>query len=256
MKDIDMIMKRVFKKERAILEKSKAVLDKKNLNCEQLQQEYIQLLDAYQSLLNESSKITKIGDINQRKLFDANSEIESQKEKLYNLSVTDYLTGCHNRRYILEALGVEFMKSERYALTLSCILIDIDNFKRVNDNYGHQTGDYALKKVASAIQETIREVDLFGRYGGEEFLIILPSTELYDAAIVAEKIRKTIAELKLEAENIENESFMLTISLGVADTHTGSPKTVKELLYNADKALFQAKYNNKNQYVVYSLSSN
>ena len=256
MNDIDMIMRRVFKKERAIVEKSKMVLGKKGLTSEQLQQEYIQLLDSYQALLNESSKITKIGDINQKKLFDANLEIEGQKERLYNLSVTDYLTGCHNRRYILETLGLEFMKSERYALSLSCILIDIDNFKRVNDNYGHQTGDYALKKIANAVQETVREVDLFGCYGGEEFLIILPNTKVYDAAIVAEKIRKRVSELKFETGNIENESFILTLSLGVADTHTGAPETVEELLCNVDKALYQAKENNKNQYVVYSLSSN
>ncbi len=252
MNDIDKMMRRVFKKERAIVEKSKTVVERKGLTYEELQQEYIQLLNAYQSLLNESSKITKIGDINQKKLFDANSKIESQKEKLYTLSVTDYLTGSHNRRYILETLGLEFMKSERYSLSLSCILIDIDNFKRINDNYGHQVGDYALRKVSDTIQQTIREVDLFGRYGGEEFLIILPNTKVYDAAIVAEKVRKIVAELKLESGNMENESFMLTLSLGVADTQTRTPKTVEELLYNTDKALYQAKDNNKNQYVVYA----
>lgn len=252
MNDIDVMMKRVFKKERAIVEKSKTFIDRKNLTSEELQEEYLQLLDAYQSLLNESSKITKIGDINQRKLFDANSEIESQKETLYQASVTDYLTGAYNRRYILETLDVEFMKSKRYSFSLSCILVDIDNFKSINDTYGHQVGDFTLKTVSDLIQETLREVDIFGRYGGEEFLIILPNTKVYDAAIVAEKVRKKIAQLNFEMGNKEVGPFMLTLSLGVADTHTGNPTTVEALLCNTDKALYQAKGNNKNQYVIYS----
>jgi len=252
MNDIDVMMKRVFKKERAIVEKSKIFIDKKDLTSKELQEEYIQLLDAYQSLLNESSKITKIGDINQRKLFDANSEIESQKETLYKSSVTDYLTGAYNRRYILEALDVEFMKSKRYSFSLSCILVDIDNFKNINDTYGHQVGDFTLKTISDLIQEAVREVDIFGRYGGEEFLIILPNTKVYDAAIVAEKVRKKIAQLNFETGNKDVGPFMLTLSLGVSDIHTGNPATVEALLCNTDKALYQAKGKNKNQYVIYS----
>ncbi|NOQ13523.1 MAG: diguanylate cyclase [Methyloprofundus sp.] len=251
MNDIDMMMNRVFKKERAIVEKSKIFIERKDVSCEELQEEYTQLLDAYQSLLNESSKITKIGDINQRKLFDANSEVESQKEKLYKLSITDYLTGCYNRRYILEALEVEFMKSKRYSFSLSCILIDIDDFKRINDIYGHQVGDFTLKTVSEIIQDVIREVDVFGRYGGEEFLIILPNTQACDAAIVAEKVRKKIAQLKFETGSQEVGPFMLTLSLGISDTHSGNPKTVEELLCHTDKALYQAKDKHKNQYAIY-----
>ena len=247
-----MMMKRVFKKERAIVDKSKTFIDRKDLTCDELQEEYVQLLESYQSLLNESSKITKIGDINQRKLFDANTEIEGQKEKLYQLSITDYLTGNYNRRYILNALEVEFMKSKRYSFSLSCILIDIDNFKSINDSYGHQVGDFTLKTISDMIKETIREVDVFGRYGGEEFLIILPNTKACAAAIVAEKVRKKIAQLKFETGNDEVGPFMLTLSLGVSDIHSGIPATVEELLFNTDKALYQAKNNNKNQYVIYS----
>lgn len=247
-----MMMKRVFKKERAIVEKSKNFIDRKDLTPEELQEEYLQLLEAYQSLLNESSKITKIGDINQRKLFDAKTEIESQKETLYKSSVTDYLTGAYNRRYILETLSVEFMKSKRYSFNLSCILIDIDNFKSINDTYGHQVGDFTLKTISDLVQETVREVDIFGRYGGEEFLIILPNTKVCDAAIVAEKVRKKIAQLHFETGNKEAGTFMLTLSLGVSGIHTGNPATVEELLCNTDKALYQAKDNNKNQYVIYS----
>ena len=247
-----MTMNRVFKKERAILEKSKNFIDKEDLTCEKLLEEYIKLLDSYQSLLNESSKITKIGDINQKKLFDANSEVESQREKLYKLSVTDYLTGSYNRRFILETLEIEFMKSKRYSFSLSCILLDIDDFKSINDRYGHQVGDFTLKTIAEMIQETIREVDIFGRYGGEEFLVILPNTKVHDAATVAEKIRKTIAQLRFDTGTEEVGSFSLTLSLGVADIQSSNPGTVEELLCNTDKALYEAKNNNKNQYVIYS----
>ncbi len=247
-----MMMKRVFKKEHAIVEKSRHIVDKKDISCRELLEEYVQLLDAYQSLLNESSKITKIGDINQKKLFDANSEVELQREKLYTLSVTDYLTGSFNRRYVLEALEIEFMKSKRYSFDLSCILIDVDDFKNINDLYGHQVGDFTLKTISDMIQETIREVDICGRYGGEEFLIVLPNTRVYDAAVVAEKIRKKIAQLKFDTGNAEVGSFLITLSLGVCDIHTAKSKTVDELLANADKALYQAKNNNKNQYVIYS----
>ena len=247
-----MTMNRVFKKERAIMEKSKKLIDKEDLTCEKLLEEYIKLLDSYQSLLNESSKITKIGDINQKKLFDANSEVESQKEKLYKLSVTDYLTGSYNRRFILETLEIEFMKSKRYSFSLSCILLDIDNFKSINDRYGHQVGDFTLKTIAEMIQETIREVDIFGRYGGEEFLVILPNTKVHDAATVAEKIRKTIAQLRFDTGNEEVGSFSLTLSLGVSDIQSNNPGTVEELLCNTDKALYEAKNNNKNKYVIYS----
>lgn len=252
MNDIDMMMKRVFKKERAIVEKSKIIIDRKDLACEELLEEYVKLLDSYQALLNESSKITKIGDINQKKLFDANSEIENQKEKLYKLSVTDYLTESFNRRYILEALEAEFMKSKRYGFGLSCILIDIDNFKSINDDYGHQVGDFTLKMITEMMQEAIREVDILGRYGGEEFLVVLPNTKVYDAAIVAEKIRKKISQLRFETGIEEAGSFLLTLSLGVSDIESSSPKTVEELLFYTDKALYQAKKNNKNQYVIYS----
>ncbi len=251
MNDIDRMMKRVFNKERAIIEKSRVVIDRSDLKFESLLEEYVNLLDSYQSLLNESSKITKVGDINQQKLFDANSEIESQREKLYKLSVTDYLTGSYNRRYLLEALDIEFMKSKRYGFSLSCILIDIDNFKNINDQYGHQVGDFTLKSIAEVIQEVIREVDIFGRYGGEEFLILLPNTKVSDATTVAEKLIKTIVKLRFDTGNEDVGAFSLSLSLGISDIKSSQPKTAEQLLRNTYKALYQAKHNDKNQYAIY-----
>lgn len=252
MYDIEMIMKRVFKKEHAIVAKSKNIIVSNNWSDEESIAEYSQLLEAYQSLLFESSKVTKIGDINQKKLFEANIEIETQREKLYQLSVTDYLTGSYNRRFILEALSKEFLKSKRYSFSLSCILLDVDNFKSINDTYGHQTGDKALKLISEIIRDMIREVDVFGRYGGEEFLIILPNTVVFDAAVVAEKIREKISLTEFATVKGGDDPFFITLSLGIADTNTNNPKTEEDLLYFADTALYQAKDNNKNQYVIYS----
>ncbi|NOQ15266.1 MAG: diguanylate cyclase [Methyloprofundus sp.] len=240
------MMKRVLKKECAIIESQDLIRE------EQQRMGYVQLLTAYQSLLNKHSELAKIDDNSQGKRFDANSEIENKKKQLYKISVTDYLTGCYNRYYILEALEIEFLRSERYLSCVSCILINIDDFKSINMRYGPQVGDFALKTIAEMIQSSIREVDIFGRYSGEEFLVILPNTRVYDAAIVAEKIRKNIAQLKFETGSAEVGSFLLTLSLGVSDIHSGDPKTAEELLCHVAKALCQAKRNNKNQYVIYS----
>ena len=246
------MMKKELKKESTIEEKSKIITDSQDLISEDQRVEYVQLLNSYQSLLNKYSELEKTGDNSQEKRFDANLEIESKKEQLYKISVTDYLTGCYNRYYILDALDIEFLKSTRYSFNLSCILINIDDFKVINMRYGRQVGDFALKTVAEVIQSSIRDVDIFGRYSGEEFLVVLPSTKIYDAALVAEKIRKKIAQLKFETGSEEVGSFLLTLSLGVADIHSSHPETAEELLSYVSKALYQAKSNDKNQYVIYS----
>lgn len=245
-------MQTVLKKEQAILEKSQYIIAQQNYSHEELKDEYSQLFEAYQQLLSQSSDIQKISDLNEIKLFDANLELGKQKEKLHELTITDYLTGSYNRRYILEILDSEFIKSRRYALDLSCILLDIDNFKNINERYGHKVGDFTLKTISDMIQETIREVDIFGRFSGEEFLIILPSTKVYDANIAAEKLRKKIAQLKFDTGHEEIGSFMLTVSMGVADVHLTVLKTVEELLHQTEKLLIQAKNNNENQYDIYS----
>lgn len=182
----------------------------------------------------------------------SNSELESEREQLYKISVTDDLTGIYNRYYILDALKIEFLKSTRYSFSLSCLLINIDDFKNINMRYGREVGDFALKTIAEMIQESIRDVDIFGRYSSEEFLVILPNTEIYAAALVAEKIRTNIAQLRFETGSEELGPFLLTLSLGVAGIHSHQPKTAEELISNASKALSQAKNNNKNQYVIYS----
>jgi len=245
-------MKKVLKKEHVIEEKSKSSTDSQGLASDKQREEYVQLLGEYQSLLNKYSELTKAGDHSQKKRENINSDAENQREQLYKISVTDDLTGSYNRYYILDALKIEFLKSARYSFSLSCLLINIDDFKNINMRYGREVGDFALKTIAEMIQESIRDVDIFGRYSSEEFLVILPNTEIYAAALVAEKIRTNIAQLRFETGSEELGPFLLTLSLGIAGIHSREPKTAEELISNASKALYQAKHNNKNQYVIYS----
>ncbi len=246
---IDDIMKKVFKREYSSFEKHKTLLEQSDLPPAELLQGYIELLNAYRLLLQDAVKITKIGDINQKKLFDVNNELEKQKKLLYLISITDALTETYNRTFLMQALVKEFAKSQRYNQVFSCILIDVDDFKAINDNYGHQVGDIVLSEVANLIKDQIREVDSFGRYGGEEFMIILPNTNIDQAKIVAEKVRSKIEQ---QIFDIKNHAIRLTISQGLSDISIDQPQTEDELLYKVDTALYQAKAQGKNRSVVFT----
>lgn len=247
-KDIDVVLKKVFKIEFAELEKFKKIAKKRDLSREELFQEYDKLLEAYRSLLIDAAKITKIGDINQKKLFKSHTTIEKASAFHYQSSITDPLTQLNNRGYLMDILDNEFAESLRYRNPLSCILGDIDNFKYINDNFGHLTGDAVLKKIAAILKSNIRETDIVGRYGGEEFLIILPGVDSADAFLVAEKVRSKIAQT--DVEKIA-PGLSLTISFGISDTLTKAPKTADDLLHNVDTALYCAKEYGKNRSVVF-----
>ena len=148
----------------------------------------------------------------------------------------------------MDFLSKEFEKSKRYNNQLSCILIDIDDFKKINDTYGHLHGDRVLRDVAKSIEKTIRKTDEVGRYGGEEFLVILPNTDISQISAVAEKIRKNIADMFIEFDDI---ACNITVSLGCADMKTGSPQTEDELLHNSDVSLYKAKDLGKNKAVLF-----
>jgi diguanylate cyclase (GGDEF)-like protein len=246
MNDIETNVKKVFKSEYAVLENSRKMAMRQDLSKERLIREYEKLLESYRLLLKDAVKITTIGDINQKKLYESHEEIDRQKKTFYQASITDSLTKIFNRAYLMEVMHAEFAKNLRYAAPLSSILLDVDNFKRVNDTYGHLMGDAVLRKVAETIKPIIRQVDTFGRYGGEEFMVILPNTTAADAALVAEKIRKKVADT---AFGEKQQPLYITLSLGVTDTSSGSPETVDEFIYNTDKALYVAKRQGKNRYV-------
>lgn len=159
-------------------------------------------------------------------------ELKRKSEQMEKMAVTDPLTNLYNRRHIYDRLRQEGEKCERYSSRFSVLMLDIDNFKRINDSYGHQFGDMVLKKVADAVTSSVRNVDIAARYGGEEFMIILPEIQIKGALTVAERIREKISEIKTEVNDLK-----ITVSGGVAEFSGGSVedlvRKVDELLYNA-----------------------
>lgn len=167
------------------------------------------------------------------------AQIENIKlyEKLSSFAITDSLTDLFNHRYFQECIHSEVLRAERYNHPLSLAMLDIDSFKLYNDKYGHLEGDRILKQVAVILKQHSRRVDVVCRYGGEEFMIVLPDTEANGAEIMAEKIRKAIEEIKL------------SISAGIAVFEKGLSKD--DLIAHADKALYKAKAEGKNRVCVY-----
>ena len=162
--------------------------------------------------------------------------------QLYELATKDGLTKLYIHRHFYFLLESEMKRVERYRHVLSLLMLDIDNFKSVNDQYGHLVGDVVIKEIAAAIQKTIRHVDVAARYGGEEFTIILPETAIYNAAIIAERLRKRIQEIKVQAGD---KIISPSVSIGIAE-YPNSSKNIKDLIDWADKALYMSKNNGKN----------
>lgn len=159
------------------------------------------------------------------------------------LTVTDDLTKLYNSRYLNVYLGREIKRSRRYGASVSLIFLDLDGFKRINDSHGHLAGSRALYEVGRVIQETVREVDVVSRYGGDEFTVILPQTDTSGAMIIAERIRAMLeTEIFLTSLGIEAK---LTASLGVS-TFPDHGKTREELIQRADQAMYAAKDAGKN----------
>lgn len=164
--------------------------------------------------------------------------------KMYDLATTDDLTGAHNKKAILEILREEFVRSQGRSAPLTLIMFDIDHFKQTNDKFGHIAGDYVLKETCSLIKnKMIRQKDALGRYGGEEFALILRETPLQIAVDVAERIRSTIEKHNF---HFDGKQIPVTISLGIASLDSTS-KSADDLLANADKALYDAKNQGRNR---------
>jgi len=167
----------------------------------------------------------------------------ADKEKLEKLANFDSLTGLYNRRAILGKLRELINLANRYREHFSVIMLDVDHFKSVNDRYGHLVGDEVLARLATLIRQNVRETDIVGRYGGEEFIIILPKTDLSSAWVAAERVRTMIesAEMKDSAGN----KFNVTVSQGVASWERG--EDAYSLISRADEALYKAKEKGRNR---------
>ncbi len=185
------------------------------------------------------------------------SEHARKLETLRDIATRDELTGLNNRREMERLLKAEVTRSSRYNHPLSLILIDIDNFKSVNDRFGHTTGDNVLRSLAQMLTEKLRSPDSIARYGGEEMLIILPETSEMTALLVAERMRKAVAAhdfssgLPSEQRGGQLSTLSLTISLGVACASEGI-YTAETLFAAADHALYQAKRTGRNRIVAFA----
>jgi len=171
--------------------------------------------------------------------------VEQRTEILKWLSITDPLTGLYNRRYFIEQIELEFKRSKRYSRDLSLLMLDIDHFKLVNDNYGHQIGDIVLRKISSVIINLLRDSDLAFRYGGEEFMIILPETKSEDAINVAERMKQEIMNTQ---HNYASINFTVTASIGIVSIKDMMDKfeTIDDIIKKVDDNLYKAKNSGRN----------
>ncbi|MGZ5433627.1 MAG: diguanylate cyclase, partial [Thermoanaerobaculia bacterium] len=173
-----------------------------------------------------------------KRIVDLQKELMEKNRRLELLSITDGLTKLHNHRYLQDELARAFEESQRYQRPLSLAMIDLDFFKKVNDTYGHAAGDDVLKRAAELFRSSVRSTDLVGRYGGEEFAVMMPETTLQDGMAFAEKIRHLIETTPLETQA---GPLSATVSIGVASVPHSRIHSAKELIIAADRALYRAK---------------
>ncbi|WP_038054422.1 GGDEF domain-containing protein [Thioalkalivibrio sp. ALJ1] len=196
----------------------------------------IHLEQTINPVINERGQITHFVAIGK----DITDRVRMEDE-VRRLAHTDWLTGLANRLSLGDTLETEMERSRRYGRPLSLIMFDIDHFKDFNDDYGHETGDEVLKKLADTVRKALREADALGRWGGEEFMIVVPETPCKGAATMAEKLRQTVAAMKTSCP------ISVTASFGVTDMRPGD--TPKTFARRVDEAMYQAKEAGRNRVV-------
>ncbi|NNM81243.1 MAG: diguanylate cyclase [Burkholderiales bacterium] len=174
-------------------------------------------------------------------------EVKRRTAELERLSVTDELTGLYNRRHLNRMMQEELARSLRYGTDLSLCLVDVDHFKKVNDCFGHQTGDQVLVAIATLLESAMRDTDNVGRFGGEEFAIVMPNTGLDEAVQGADKIRLLVQRMVMPG------GCGITVSIGVVGCVESGVKSVSELVSRADRALYEAKDSGRNRVIAASV---
>lgn len=210
-------------------------------------QEYIALLliitiffgVLLKEIKDSNKKLEELNKTLEKRVEEKTESLLQVNEKLNQLASKDSLTNIFNRRMLEEFINQEIIKSKRYKYNLSLIMIDIDHFKDVNDRFGHQTGDEVLVKLAEIISLNIRKADIFGRWGGEEFIVLLPETNLDEAYIVAENIRQKVQEYAFDKVGTK------TVSLGISEFRQN--EDILELIKRADDAMYEAKRTGRNK---------
>ncbi|OGQ18506.1 MAG: hypothetical protein A3B70_00920 [Deltaproteobacteria bacterium RIFCSPHIGHO2_02_FULL_40_11] len=171
--------------------------------------------------------------------------------KLYNMAFYDALTKAFMRRYLEAWLETEYARVKRYQTDMALLMFDIDHFKKINDTYGHQAGDFILKNLAATVKNSIRSADVFARYGGEEFVVCMPETDVKKAAASAERIRVAVANKEFI---YEGKKIPVTISIGIANFQDHPEKTWKDFQKDADMALYHSKEHGRNQVTAFDES--
>ena len=176
--------------------------------------------------------------------FLSGDNVESQYyEEIHRLTIVDALTGAHNKRYLLEYLDRELTRSIRHQRPLALVMLDIDRFKAINDQFGHLAGDLVLREMAGCVRESIRKEECFARYGGEEFALVLPEAAQEGAVQAAERIRQKVADHPFE---FDGTPLQATVSLGVACSQGDEYLTCTALIRRADDNLYLAKHAGRN----------
>lgn len=175
-------------------------------------------------------------------------ELESMNGRLKQLTKTDFLTQLFNRGHWEENLIQEFKRLQRYQHKSTLLMCDIDHFKRVNDTYGHAAGDVVIQAIADAVRNNLRATDIAGRYGGEEYAVLLVDTPLAQAAVLAERLRTSVEAMSIA---YNGQQLKVTLSLGLAEYHSGMAEH-RQWIEAADKGLYQSKANGRNQLTCYS----
>lgn len=196
---------------------------------------YTKNIDHLTQMIGDKSEFKIIKDA----IKNMNYEIVKRETELKYISETDQLTEIYNRRAIINFIEIEIQRAKDFNSDYTLIMFDLDKFKRINDKFGHLFGDEVLKKVCQLVKENIKKIDRFGRYGGEEFLILLPGTTLYNGVIIADRLRKKIEEM------VWKEETTVTVSMGVIKNMKGD--TLDLSLERVDNLLYKAKNNGRNR---------
>ncbi len=257
-----------FHKEQTVLKQAQESLEKyRTDDPADLLKDFTGLIHNYENLLRETEKITSMGDLTMNKLVKSNDETARQKsdleallrqvsmqklelQKAYKeldiISRTDPLTGLYNRREMLHRLEVEMARFNRSGRVFVLVILDMDDFKNINDTYGHECGDHVLKTTARLIRDGVRKQDVVSRWGGEEIMLLLPDTNLEQGLRVAEIQRSSIDEFQFHHQQI---TCRISATFGVSQIQSG--QTIDDCLRASDKALYEGKSKGKNCIVIH-----
>jgi len=234
----------LFFKEDEVIKEAEKLLQEDIFSSTGDEEHYRVLFKEYKKLLKQMRRMVKMSDLMQ-------NELKILSHKLEQMSSTDSLTGLYNRRYFNEVYQKEWSSACRSQVSLATLMLDIDNFKKYNDTYGHLQGDKCLQAVAKAVWKAVkRPRDMVARYGGEEFVIVLTETDASGAFHIAEQAQINVSELKIE--HSASSSRIVTVSIGVAAMIPDYKNHPEELLNMADEALYRSKSNGRNSISLYT----